>query len=120
MKIETLKIGTILKSSWNGMSDFYEIVKITPKSVVLREILWQTCEPPEGEENDPVHRWTKIVRDENGKPVYDPEYFTGKEKLCRKLYVKNDESWNLVRSPNYNGEGSVSVLESDYTLMFWD
>lgn len=73
--IDDLILGTIFKCSWGGMSDYYELIGKTPKSVKLREIRWETCAAPEGEElSDPVHRWTHICRDKNGNTIPEKDW----------------------------------------------
>lgn len=114
-----LKLGTIFKCSWNGMADFYELIGITPKSVKLREIRWETCAAPEGEEqSDPVHRWTKIIRDKEGNPVPRKDY-NGKERTYTKRVIDLPRGGITFKSPNYSGEASVQICKSDYTEMYW-
>ena len=85
--IDDLILGTIFKCSWGGMSDYYELIGKTPKSVKLRKICWRTSAPPEGAEpSDPVHRWTCICRDENGNTI--------PEKETSKLYIYNKTNTN--------------------------
>ena len=118
MEIKELKIGTIFKCSWNGMADYFELVDVLPKSVKLRKLEWESCSAPEGfEEADPVHRWTRLRRDENGNYVY--------AQPC-KYYTKRLTTINgycNFKSPNYNGNASVRPLkegEKDgYMLMYW-
>jgi hypothetical protein len=114
-----LKIGTIFKCSWNGMADYYELIGTTPKTVILRKIRWETCGAPEGEEQaDPLHRWTRIVRDENGNPV--PELNWQKEEKIYKKRVKQLLNGGITfNSPNYSGDAYVQICSSDYSEMYW-
>ena len=117
--VNDLKIGTIFKCSWGGMSDFYELIGTSPKSVKLRKIRWTTCAAPEGEEQaDPVHRWTRIVRDEKGNTVPEKD-FSGKEIVYTKRVINLKNGGITFKSPNYGGDASVRIATSDYTEMYW-
>ena len=109
---DDLILGTIFKCSWGGMSDYYELIGKTPKSVKLREIRWETCAAPEGEElSGLVHRWTHICRDKNGNTI--------PEKDLYKRVINLKDGGITFRSPNYNGKASVSICTNDYTDMYW-
>jgi ParB family chromosome partitioning protein len=75
--IDDVKIGTIFSDSFNGMSDFYEVIDKTNKSITLRKIKWETCAPDSDADFDPTASedvkesalvelpLSKIQRDEN-------------------------------------------------------
>ena len=74
------------------MSDYYELIGTTPKTVKLREICWETCAAPEGAEpSGPVHRWTHICRDENGNTIPEKDW-QGYDKIYRQMSQKNTQS----------------------------
>lgn len=116
---DDLTLGTIFKCSWGGMSDYYELIGTTPKTVKLREICWETCAAPEGAEpSDPVHRWTHICRDENGNTIPEKDW-QGYDKISVKRVINLKDGGITFRSPNYNGKASVSICTNDYTEMYW-
>lgn len=117
--IDDLILGTIFKCSWGGMSDYYELIGTTPKSVKLRKISWETCAAPEGEElSDPVHRWTHICRDKNGNTIPEKDW-QGYDKTYVKRVINLKDGGITFRSPNYNGKAAVSICTNDYTEMYW-
>ena len=117
--IADLEIGTIFKCSWWGMSDFYEVIGKTDKSVKLAELKWETGLGPNGEvEEDPTYRWCHIVRDANGKAVRDTD-FNGKPKIFTKRVIQLEDGGIAVRSPNYDGHATVQITDSDYDCMYW-
>lgn len=64
-----LKPGVILGRSLGGMSEFYEIEEVLPKTLVLIPIKWETCAPDNPDDIDPIHRAARICFDENGKGI---------------------------------------------------
>lgn len=110
---EYLKIGQVLKAGWGGMYDFYEIKKFTNKTVTLIPLLWETCKTPEGEHDaDPVHHWTKILKNADGS-------FQRKNiSIRKKLTTYEDGTWE-IKSPNYQGDAFISPCDSEYQLMYW-
>ena len=116
---DDLTLGTIFKCSWGGMSDYYELIGTTPKTVKLREIRWETCAAPEGAEpSDPVHRWTHICRDENSNTIPEKDW-QGYDKIYIKRVINLKDGGITFRSPNYSGKASVSICTNDYTEMYW-
>ena len=67
--INDVKIGTIFSDSFNGMSDFYEVIDKTNKSITLRKIKWETCAPDSDADFDPTYRTAHICLDKNGNPI---------------------------------------------------
>ena len=111
--------GTIFKCSWGGMSDYYELIGTTPKSVKLRKIRWETCAAPEGEEaSDPVHRWTRICRDKDGHTIPEKDW-QGNDKVYTKRVINLRKGGITFKSPNYSGDAFVSICTNDYTEMYW-
>ena len=118
--IDDLKIGTIFRCSWGNMSDFYELIGKTNKSVKLRELQWETGLGPDGKpEEDPTWRWGHIVRDEKGNVVPELDQFTGKEIIYTKRIIDLPNGGITFKSPNYDGQASVRIAESDYAHMYW-
>lgn len=118
--IDDLEIGTIFRCSWNGMADYFQLLAKTPKSVKLIEIDWETCAPPDGEENDdPTYRWTRIKRDENGKAIPYVDSITGKTNICIKRIINLPKGGITFKSPNYSGDAHVSIATNDYMQMYW-
>ncbi len=116
---DDLTLGTIFKCSWGGMSDYYELIGTTPKTVKLREIRWETCAAPEGAEpSDPVHRWTHICRDENGNTIPEKDW-QGYDKIYIKRVINLKDGGITFRSPNYSGQASIEICTNDYTEMYW-
>ena len=114
--MEKIQKGMIIKCTWNGMSDFYEVIGLTEKTVTLRELYFDFCEPQD-DSNDPTYSWVKIYRDENRKPIPATDFF-GKEQIhCKRLIHKNGEV--TFKSPNYNGVAKPIICESDYAKMYW-
>jgi hypothetical protein len=117
---EELRAGTILKCSWNGMSDFYEVIGLSKKTIYLQEIEWETCPAPEGEEpSDPVHRWCRIKRDDMGEPIYVKDFNGRIPKATQKRLTEREDGKVKFKSPNYSGAGWISISKSDYTEMYW-
>ena len=110
--------GMVFRCSWNGMADFYEVVRTTQKSVVLKEIDWTTCSAPAGEEeSDPVHRWAKLKRNADGSFIYVKDYNGEVRTYTKRLHV-NPKTGNMwFKSPNYGGAASVHLNTSDYMEM---
>lgn len=105
-----IPIGTILSDSWNGMSDFFEVIKTTDKSVTVRKIKWETCAPDAGmtADGDPTYRAARIKLDENGNTVPEVDW-TGKEKVYRKLVKPARNGGFYIPSIAWNG-GSVAIV----------
>lgn len=117
--IDDLEIGTIFECSWWGMSDFYELVGKTKQSVKLAKLRWETGTGPNGEPaDDPVHRWCHIVRDETGKAVHEKDC-NGNDKIYMKRVINLKSGGITFKSPNYSGDASVKIINSDYTYMYW-
>ena len=112
-----IEVGQIYKCSWNGMADYYDVIKRTDKTVTLRKLKWEICSAPEGKsDDDPTYRWTHLVRDENGNPIQDDYDF---KKLFQKRIIIQEDGSEIFKSPNYSGEAYVSILKSDYMRMYW-
>lgn len=92
-------IGAYIQSSWNGMSDFYQVVGSSPKSIILQEVNWVTEADPNG---DPTYRQAKMDFID-GQPNY-----IGKLKRCM-VATNSDGTLRIKKSPNYNGCGTVKV-----------
>lgn len=67
--IDDVKTGTIFSDSFNGMSDFFEVIDKTKKSVTLRKIKWEICDSDSDSDFDPTYRTVHICLDKNGNPV---------------------------------------------------
>lgn len=111
-----IPIGTILKDSWNGMSNFYEVIDTTPKSVVVRKIRWETCEPDNADDVDPCHRCVHLLLDEKGNPV--PQITCGHEIIQRKMITPLGTGGFYIKSISWNG-GQVSVLKDKTKKMIF-
>ena len=102
------------------MSDFYEVIGLSKKTIYLQEIEWETCPAPEGEEpSDPVHRWCRIKRDSLGEPIYVKDFNGRIHKATQKRLTEREDGKVKFKSPNYSGAGWISISKSDYTEMYW-
>lgn len=95
-----------IECTWNGMSDFYKVVKVTPKTVILRPVSWHTAAPTENEiaYNDPTYRTSVMEFDDTGKPVFK------NEKTYRKNVVFFPDGGFSFKSPNYSGCAAISIV----------
>lgn len=117
--IDDLKIGTIFKCSWYGMSDFYELIGKTKQSVKLAKLEWETGAGPNGEPaDDLLYRWCHIVRDADGKAVREKDY-NGKDKIYMKRIINLKNGGITFKSPNYSGAAFVEITNNDYAYMYW-
>lgn len=108
--------GAILRENFNGMSEFYEVLSVSEKSVQLQQLEWTTrdVEVPEGEVARPFqnYRYVKIKKDENdnwvtqGKPFTKRIQVIGQDdgedvvKVTSKVYkgFKMHREWNPERA----------------------
>lgn len=77
--MKELKVGQVLEESFNGMSEFFEVTKVTPGTVTVAQLKWEGIPTPEGEDCDFVHRWVAIAKDENGNFKRTGKVFTKKK-----------------------------------------
>ncbi len=116
--INDVKIGTIFSDSFNGMSDFYEVIDKTKKSVTLRKIKWDTCEPDSNEKFDPTYRNVCICLDENGNPV--PELNYKKEEIIyRKMAIKLKSGKIAFKGPTYGGFMGIVTDKYEKMIFYW-
>lgn len=94
----------VLRDSWNGMSDFWEIVKTTPKTITVRKLEWEICSPDNPDDVDPVHKAVKLTLD-HGHPV--PELDPQGKEIIRRKFIKFG---NVVSCLGYSG-GRISLVE---------
>lgn len=116
--IDDVKIGTIFSDSFNGMSDFYEVIDKTKKSVTLRKIKWETCVPDSDADFDPTYRTAHICLDKNGNPV--PELNYKKEEIIyRKMAIKLKSGKIAFKGPTYGG--FMGIVDDKYKKMsfYW-
>lgn len=116
--IDDVKIGTIFSDSFNGMSDFYEVIEKTKKSITLRKIKWETCAPDSDVDFDPTHRTVNICLDKNGNPV--PELNWKKEEIIyRKMAIELKGGKIGFRGPTYGG--IMGIIADKYKKMsfYW-
>ena len=98
MNINEIKVGTVLMESWNGMAEFYEVIKKTEKSVTVVQLVWDTTTPPENGAVDTAHNWVAIKRDGDGKFVRQ----VGKNTFTKKFINVKGENGS-VKGITYNG-----------------
>lgn len=114
-----IPLGTILRDSWNGMSDFYEVVDTTEKSVVVQKIRWETCEPDNPDDVDPCHRCVHLVLDKKGNPVPEKGFRPGENvPTKRKMVTFKKDGGFYIKSISWNG-GGVSILEDKTKKMIF-
>lgn len=116
--IDDVKIGTIFSDSFNGMSDFYEVIDKTKKSITLRKIKWETCDPDSDSDFDPTHRMVHICLDKNGNPI--PELNWKKEEIIyRKMSIELGSGKIVFKGPSYGG--FMGIIDDKYKKMsfYW-
>lgn len=110
-----LEIGTILSNSFNGMTNYYEVIGTTEKSVKLREIRWETCAPDPGmtADGNPTYRAAHLVLDEKGNTVPELDW-QGKEKIYRKMVHFLPKGGFCIPSVTW-GRGCLSIFSGKLT-----
>lgn len=104
-----IKIGTILKDSFNGMADFFRVIKTTEKSVTVEELQWETCAPDEPND-DPTYRTARIRLDDKGEPIIKKD-FTGKPIIKTRRVRYNKDGDIYLPSFGWSNCASVSIVE---------
>lgn len=116
--IDDVKIGTIFSDSFNGMSDFFEVIDKTKKSITLRKIKWETCAPDSDSDFDPTYRTVHICLDKNGNPV--PELnFKKEEIIYRKMAIKLKSGKIAFKGPTYGGFMGIVTDKCKKMNFYW-
>lgn len=104
-----IKIGTILKDSFNGMSYFFRVIKTTEKSVTVEKLQWETCAPDKSND-DPTYCTARIRLDNKGEPIVMKD-LDGKPivKTHRIRYNKNGDIY--LPSFRWSNCAQVSIVE---------
>lgn len=111
--IKDFSVGMILKDSWNGMANFFEVVSISAKSIQVVELKWETCAPDDPSDVDPTTRCVRLKTDENGN-------FVPKGKAMRKILKPTKEGHLHLSSIAWNG-GYIGEMENphDKMIFYW-